>query len=187
MRPPVDVVATVVVVGADVVSAIACPRHVPTFPTLSTAASSTLCEQQEALKVTIVMFSPAAPATMLVLMVPFPSRMMILSMPVPLMPSVRLAMNCHWVEAHSEEEAGQIPVILITWHTGPAKSVTWKQKKRGDYTIREECGGKKWKRTGTKSGLLPQADMSSILTFVVHTVTEEVFRSFTDKSTNTTL
>lgn len=48
--PPVDVVLTAaVVIGAAVVDSLACPTHVPTFPTLSTAASSTFCEQQELL------------------------------------------------------------------------------------------------------------------------------------------
>lgn len=48
--PAVDVVLTAAVVtGAAVVSALGCPTHVPTFPTLSTAVSSTFCEQQEAL------------------------------------------------------------------------------------------------------------------------------------------
>lgn len=50
VSPPVDVVLTAVVVtGAAVVDSLACPTHVPTFPTLSTIDSSTFCEQQDAL------------------------------------------------------------------------------------------------------------------------------------------
>lgn len=48
--PPVDVVlAAVVVTGAAVLDSLACPTHVPMFPTMSTMVSSTSCEQQEAL------------------------------------------------------------------------------------------------------------------------------------------
>lgn len=68
--------------------------------------------------------SPPAPTTVLVLRVPFPCCRVMLAMPVPLIPSVRLAMNSHWVDAQSREEAGQIPDMLTTWHTGPDKSVT---------------------------------------------------------------
>lgn len=50
VRPPVDVVLTVAVItGAAVVDCLTCPTQVPTFPALSTAVSSTFCEQQEAL------------------------------------------------------------------------------------------------------------------------------------------
>ena len=65
---PVDVVGTAVVVvvviaGASVVgcSSFACPMQMPTFPAWSTATSFTVCSQQEALKVTMVTFSPACP------------------------------------------------------------------------------------------------------------------------------
>lgn len=50
--PPELVVLTAavaVVTGPAVVDSRACPTQVPTFPTPSTAASSTFCEQQEAM------------------------------------------------------------------------------------------------------------------------------------------
>lgn len=43
------VLSTGAAVDTFVVDSLACPTHVPTLPTLSTAASTTFCEQQEAL------------------------------------------------------------------------------------------------------------------------------------------
>lgn len=71
-----------------------------------------------------MMFLPPDPPTLQVFRVPFPRRNVILAMPVPLMPSVRLALNSQWDEAHSDEEEGQLPVMLTTWHVGPDTSVT---------------------------------------------------------------
>lgn len=102
------------------------------------------------------MFSPPVPTTVLVLRVPFPWRMVMLSMPVPLMPSVRLAMNSHWEEAQSDEEDGQLVEELTTWHTGRLTSVTWRHRKwerwrnkigMGEYTNYNETGKKTWTKT----------------------------------------
>lgn len=69
---------------------------------------------------------------MLVLRVPFPWWMVTLSIPVPLIPSVRLAMNTHWEEAQSDDEEGQSVDVLTTVHTGRVKSVTWTQTEEGE-------------------------------------------------------
>jgi len=74
------------------------------------------------------MFSPPAPITFISFRKPFPWPMKMLSMPVPLMPSVKLAMNSHWEEAQSDEEEEQFADVLTSWHTGLAVSVTWRQK-----------------------------------------------------------
>lgn len=63
-------------------------------------------------------------------------RRVMLAMPVPLMPSVRLAMNSHWDDAQRMEETLQIPDILTTWHTGLDKSVAWKKREKGDQVVR---------------------------------------------------
>lgn len=139
--PPVDVVFTAAVIAVSVVATVvclACPAHFPTFPTLSTAASSTFCEQQEALYVATVTLAPPAPATVLVLRVPFPLRMVMLSIPVPLMPSVRFAMNVHCEEAHSDEEDGQLEEELTVWHTGRVISVTWETNSGRDGKIMQQ-------------------------------------------------
>ena len=111
----VVLIVVVVMAGASVVgcSTFACPLQVPTFPAWSTATSSTVCAQQEALKVTMMMFSPAAPTCLLVFSVPFPWRTETESMPVPFAPSVSWAENCHWAELQRAELEGQSDMEII--------------------------------------------------------------------------
>lgn len=101
-------------------------KHVPTFPTASTATSTASAKQQDVLNVARVTLKPAAPRTVAVLRVPLASRTDTRSTPVPPEPSLTVAVNSHVCRL-------QLPVqlasTLISSHIGAVTSITLKMGK----------------------------------------------------------